>query len=324
MPCDSQGGCPITNAQQDFKARIAAEIGRAEAFLADNRSSDEQKAELTGVTLGEFAGGRIDASRFQSLLASNSRADPATVDRVVEAAAILRDATGRLDEMTKLACPPGAHVRNVVADALGEIGRVFGAARVIELARTERYLEASHGRYLLGLPFAQWSRAERSVTPWMRVIVRGEDLHATSLVEFLDGGLHLVLKVDGACPPAPLARLASPGVWVGQVPGHPGLAGFKTFEGPAVAAFVPEGAALFTHDPRRGKRSWERFEVEHLPRAPRGALGGISAAQMGEDLALLEALSMTPTVREDGAAAEPTDPADQLASWLLHEAGLTA
>jgi len=326
MPCDNHDDCPISGAQREFRARIAAEIERADAFLAEHRCTDEEKAELTGVTLGAFAGGRIDASRFQALLAAGGRTDPATLDRVEEARNVLRELAEHVDAMTKIACPPGAALRNVVADALGAVGRVFGAARVVELARTERFRESEHGRYLLGLPFAQWSRAERAVAPWIRVRVRGDDVHAAALAEFLDGGLHVILKVEGACPPAPLARLASPNVYVAQVPGKPQLDGFRSLTGPAVAAFVPEGCALFTHDPRRGRRPWERFEVVEMPSAPRRALAGHSAAQMGEDLALLETLSSTPSVRAAGEGEAPAavDPADRLASWLLDQAGLLA
>ena len=327
MQCDNHTDCPISASQHDFRARIAAEIERAEAFLADHRSTDEEKAQLTGVTLGAFAGGRIDASRFQSLLAGGSRTDPATLEQVEHAIAKLRELTEQVEAMTKIECPQGAGLRNVVADALGAIGRVFGAARVVELARTGRFRETEHGHYLLGLPFAQWSRAERAVAPWMRVKVRGTDLHAAGLAEFLDGGLHIVLKISGDCPPAPLARLITPGVYVAQVPGKPGLDGFRSFVGPAIAAFVPDGAALFKHDPRLGARVWERFEISEMPRAPRRAVGGLSAAQMTEDLRLLEALSSTPAPRAAGdgdAAAAPADPTDQLASWLLDQAGLLA
>lgn len=324
MPCDHEGTCPITPSQRDFLARIGAEIERADAFLSEHRSTDEEKARLAEFTLGAFAGGRIDASRFQTLLASGSRSDPATLERVEQARDVLREMTTRIDAMTKVECPPGAALRNVVAETLGLVGRVFGAARVIELARTERYRESEHGRYLAGLPFVQWSRAEREVAPWMRVKVRGEDLHAAALAEFLDGGLHIVLKVLGAVSaPAPLARLVTPGTYVAQVRGKADLDGFRSFAGPAVAAFVPEGAAIFRHDPRAGRRTWERFQIEALPARPRRALGGQSAAQMAEDLALLEMLSKVPTVSADAAGeAAPVDPADQLASWLLHEAGL--
>jgi len=322
MPCDHDD-CPIAASERGFRARIAAQIEHAEKFLAEHRSTDEQKALATGVALGGFAGGRIDASRFQALLANGRHADPATLARVEEARDTLRELDGRLDTMTRVTAPPGASLRNVVAAALATVGRVFGAARVIELARTQRYRESDHGHYVAGLQFAFWSRAERAVAPWMRIGVRGEDLHAAALAEFMDGGLHLILKVEGPCAPAPLARLASPGAYVAQVRGKPDLAGFRTFEGPAVAAVVPEGAALFRHDPRRGKRSWERFEVDCLPAAPRRPVGGISAAQMADDLALLAALAQPPVARADTeGAAQPVDPADRLASWLLHEAGL--
>jgi hypothetical protein len=101
------------------------------------------------------------------------------------------------------------------------------------------------------------------------------------------------------------------------------LEDFISFEGPAVAAMAAEGAALFTHDPRRGARSWQRFQITHLPRAPRSSVGGISAAQQREALALLTELATEPTLAAPTTEPVAADPTDQLASWLLGQAGLT-
>ena len=61
-----------------------------------------------------------------------------------------------------------------------------------------------------------------------------------------------------------------------------------------------------------------------MPRAPRRALGGTSPFQQSEDLALLAELSSEPTfpAPEKDAEDAPPDPTDQLASWLLGQAGL--
>jgi len=326
MPCEheEQLGCPISGAQKEFGARIAAQIELADRFLHDNRSTDEEKASLAGARLGAFAGGRIDPSRFAGLLAGGQHADPTTLGRVDEAAATLSVLSEKIDALTKIAAAPRESLYAAVVRGLHEIGYVFGAARIIELARTDRFVESEHGRYVLGLPFKAWSPAERAVLPWLRVKVNGSDLHVAGLAEFLDGGLKLVLKVSGPCPPAALVRLATPGVYVAQVAGKSQLDGFVSFDGPAVAAIVTEGAARFTHDPRRGARSWERFRVEELPRAPRRALGSFSAFQQSEDLALLRELSTEPPLSAPAAGADSgaVDPTDQLASWLLSEAGL--
>ena len=68
-----------------------------------------------------------------------------------------------------------------------------------------------------------------------------------------------------------------------------------------------------------------RSPVEEGARPSARAVGGLSSAQMAEDLALLETLSKVPAARTDAQRADaPVDPADQLASWLLHEAGLSS
>jgi len=324
MPCEHEGhsNCPIAGAQKEFRARIAAQIQLAETFLHENRSTDAEKASVAGDRLGAFAGGRIDASRFAGLLAVGGRADPVAVGRVDEAAATLSALVERVDELTKIATAPRESLHAAVTRALHEIGYVFGAARAIELVRTNRFVEAQHGRYVLGLPFAQWSPAERAVAPWIRVKVAGDSLHAGGLAEYLDGGLKLVLKVMGPCPPAALVRLATPGVYVAQIASRADLDDFVSFDGPAVAAFVQDGAALFTHDPRRGERSWERFDVVEMPRAPRRAIGSFSAFQQGQDLSLLEELSSEPSFPTPDDEEAPADATDQLASWLLGQAGL--
>ena len=242
--------------------------------------------------------------------------------RVAEARESLRQLADRIDELTKLSALPGESVHGTVVRALREFGLVFGAARTIELARTGRLDPAQHARLTLGVPHAEWSPTERSALPTVRIRVPGPQLHAAALAEYLDGSLKLVLRAEGACPPAPLARLVSPGVYVAQVLSPAELEPFVAFDGPAVAAIVPEGAALFTHDPRRGARSWQRLDVTSLPRPPRRALGGISVAQQSEDLTLLGELASDPPALTEDDRPE-VDPTDRLASWLLTQSGLS-
>ncbi len=327
MPCSHATECPVAAAAHTFRTRIEAEIAHGTAFLAAQRGSDGEKSEVAGARLGAFAGGRIDASRFDALLAAGRRTDAATLDRVAEALGVLREHAARLDDLVHATCPPGGALRHTAAEALGELGRVFGAARVVELARTERYRESEHGRYLLGLPFAQWSRAEREAAPWLHVTLRGADLHAAGLAEFLDGGVKLLLEPEGAVPPAALVRLATPNVYVAQVVTAAELAGFASFAGPAAAALVPEGAARFVHDPRRGAAAHERFAVAALPAAPRRGVGAWSPFQMNEDLLLLATLATPPAAPAPAAGgtapAPAADPAERLAAWLLAQAGLS-
>ena len=75
--------------------------------------------------------------------------------------------------------------------------------------------------------------------------------------------------------------------------------------------------------------------MDHLPeKAPAVSLGGQSAAQQRDEIALLEALAKRPPAIEAppvesapvaaaaAPAASPANPADKLASWLLSNAEL--
>jgi hypothetical protein len=158
------------------------------------------------------------------------------------------------------------------------------------------------------------------------VEARGADLLAAGLAEFLDGHVKLVLVASGDTSPAPLARLIAPGTYVQQAGASPNLAGFVAWEGPGIAALVPEGCGRFVHDPKAGRTASERLRIEHLPDPPRKGIDGISVTQQADELALLASLSQ-PTgipVRGAAAAAQPAaDPAEQLSAWLLAHTDLT-
>jgi hypothetical protein len=159
--------------------------------------------------------------------------------------------------------------------------------------------------------------------------VNGADVRAGGLAEFLDGGVHIVLIVDGPCAPAPLARLVTPGTVVLQTTDATGVDVFSRFEGPAVMALVPPAAACFVHDPNGGRAAWQRLRIWNRPTTlPRHALGGSSAWQQAEELRQVDALAERPSL--EGAPVEALvpagsgDPADRLASWLLDASGLGA
>ena len=126
-----------------------------------------------------------------------------------------------------------------------------------------------------------------------------------------------------------LARLIAPGTFVLQTSDATGLERFAAWDGPGVLALVPDEAARFVHDPAAGATVWDRLTVTFLPsEPPRKPIGGLSAAQQAEELALLAALASKPA----GAAVEPgagsgsvaaaaaADPVDKLAAWLLRQA----
>jgi hypothetical protein len=103
---------------------------------------------------------------------------------------------------------------------------------------------------------------------------------------------------------------------------------FSSFEGPAVAALVPESAAQFVHDPARGKNAWQRVELISVPeKPPKQRVGGKSVRQQKEELEQLLSLAKGPV---EGAATEVTagasaegSPVDKLAAWLLNQADLS-
>jgi hypothetical protein len=211
----------------------------------------------------------------------------------------------------------------VVGTALAEAGRAFGAVVLAELARGGRYRAADHDRLLDPLAFRDWNRAERRFAPPLVVSVDGADLNAGALADFCDGREKLVLVVRGPSAPAALARLITPGTLVLQTQDRAGLDRVVAYEGPSVAALVPEGAARFLHDPTAGREPWQRLSVAFLPEAPRRALGGFSAWQMAEDLQQLATLARTPFAIPTLGGGDGTpalggpEAVERLAAWLL-------
>ena len=78
---------------------------------------------------------------------------------------------------------------------------------------------------------------------------------------------------------SPLARCITPGTLVLQTTDGTGLDRVAAFEGPAVAAVMPEGAAVFLHDPAAGREPWQRLTVRGLGEVPRSAISGMSVWQ---------------------------------------------
>jgi len=315
---------------QTFRSALATTAEQVRGSLHEEPHGDDD-----GSDLGAFASGRIDLQRFTDLVARDEATDDEAESALREAYDTLSSLVARDTDLVSVDVAPGASLHEAVYGALAGVGRAFGAARAVDLARSGRFRRAEHGGLVDWFPFPQWSRAERRLAPPLVVSVDGADLQAGALAEFLDGALKIVLVTRGATPPAALVRLVSPGVFVLQTTDASDLARFAASKGAGVAAVVPEGAACFTHDPAAGEELWDRMSVQRLPeRAPRVAVGGHSAQQMAEELAQLRALSHKPEIPEAAAvavAAEPAagssaapaaDPAAKLAAWLLKNAEL--
>ena len=192
---------------------------------------------------------------------------------------------------------------------------------MVELAQRGEYRDDDDAALLDRYPFARWSQSERSLAPGLVIELPGTVLTAASIVPFLDAAMKIVFVVEGDAPAAALARAVSPGVFVQQETGDAALEAFAAFEGTAVAALMPGGAAAFVHDPAAGETTYERFVSLKLPKEIRKrSIGGISAAQQAEDYALLEVLSVVPSPSGEAAS----DPAGKLSAWLLSQADLAS
>lgn len=318
-----------------FRAALATTVHEVREYLASHCRSGTSQAERLGTELGPFGAARIDVERFASLFSETEPLDSLTADTVERALGTLMEIAARDDGLFVVEVTPERTLRDAVAGTLAEIGRVFGASRVIELARTGRYKAGEHARSLGSFPYGRWSKTERRLAPPLVIAVDGANLHAAGLAEFLDGGQKFVLLIRGESTPAPLVRLITPSTFVLQADDPAALGRLAAWDGPGVAALVPDGAAHFVHDPAAGTAVFERLTIGREPDGePRRALGGLSRVQQLAELEQLRALAARPAVPPpttgDGttpaAASEATaaDPVGKLAAWLLQQADLTA
>lgn len=330
MPSDprlQQALAALAQPIADFRAMVDGAITQAEAFLAAQHASALQRGELAALSLGHFAEGRVDSAAFAVLFPSVTAASPDALEALMRALDVLRDVRQRGDALFVVDIPTGGRLGIAVEDALAQTGRAFGAVVLAEVVRGGRFTP-EHERLLRPHAFRSWNRRERRFAPPLVVLVNGAFLQASALVEFADGQEKIVLVVRGASPPAPLARCITPGTFVLQTVDGSGLDRVAAFSGPAIAAIVPDGAAVFMHDPAGGREAWQRMTVQHIPAAGKAPIGGQSAWQVGEDLRLLSDLAATPfsvPAAGNGAAAPAvgaTDAADKIAAWLVAQAGL--
>lgn len=330
MPSDANRSAlkAVAGARAAFHSAVATAVDQVQTYLSAHRSPVNGRSERAAVELGQFAAGRIDPDRFSSFFADGEEPDAETLARVEAAADVLAGISKDADDLYSVEVPSGGDLRDTVATALAEAGRAFGAARVVDLARTGRYDAATHDEFLATFPPRMWNRAERQIAPPLVVTVDGSDLRVGGLAEFLDGAQKIVLVARGDAPPAALVRLVTPGVFVMQTADAADLARIAGVDGPAVAAIVPERAARFTHDPAAGATPAARLSVAALPEeAPRKPLGRLTIFQQSEELMQLRALAAATAAAEGEEGPEPAAdtaklPGDKLAAWLLRQANL--
>jgi hypothetical protein len=330
MPSDArftQAVAAMARPIAEFRAIVQGALVQAEEFLVAQGASDAERAKGASVALGGFAAGRIDAEAFAALFPAVPAVSPQAVAALNRATIALRAITEKGDDAFLIDIPKGARLSAKVGDALAELGRAFGAVILVDMVRAGQYRAAEHDRLLDPMEFRAWSKAARRYAPPVVVSLDGADLHAGGLSDFADGREKIVLVVRGAAAPAPLARSVTPGTLVLQTTDGTGLDRVAAFDGPAVAAVMPEGSAVFLHDPTAGREPWQRLTVRTLGEAPKHAIGGMSTWQMAEDRTLLGDLARTPfAIPVSGGPATQAvgagDAVDRIAAWLLEQSGL--
>ena len=312
----------------EFHALVGDAIVQGEAVLSAQRADATQRAAAAALSLGHFADARIDAGRFAALFPQMPSLAPDAKAALEHALMVLRAVQARGDDFFIVDVSAGGRFGAALERAFETIGEALAAVMTEEQIRTGRY-ESAQERLLRAQYFRTWSSAERRAAPPLVVLVDGADLQPGALLDYTDGREKIVLVIRGAAPPAPLARCVSPSTFVVQTVDGSGLDRLAAYDGPAVAALVPEGAAVFMHDPAGGREPWQRLTVQHLPDPPKRALGGQSVWQMTQDLRVLASLATTPfTVpapagKEAARAVGADDAAERIAAWLVAQASPT-
>lgn len=306
----------------EFHALVGDAITQGEAVLAAQRADEQVRAEAASASLGQFAEARMDASRFAALFPALPTLAPDAVAALGHALTVLHAVQALGDQFFVVEVAAGGRFGAALERAFEAIGETLGAVLLEEQIRTGRH-DANHERLLRTQYFRTWSRAERRVSPPLVVVVNGADVQPGALLDYTDGREKIVLVIRGESPPAPLARCISPGTFVLQSADASGFERLAEYDGPAVGALVPEGAALFMHDPAGGREPWQRLTVHHLPSAPKRAVGGQSTWQMTQDLRVLADLATTPFAVPAPAghgaahAVGAEDAATRIAAWLV-------
>ena len=305
-----------------FRSVVVSTLEHARGVLSLDEGASHAKLEL-----GQL-GSRIDPIRFAALASGGGGLDPVGRDRVARAVESLRALAEASDDVFVVEPRQGESLEVTVRDALARLGRAFGLANAIDLARRGGYVPRVHDRALEGWPFELWTQRDRKTVPPLVVVLGATDLSVGPLADLLDGNAHVVLVTSGDAAPARLVRLITPRTLVLQTTNVDSLTRFTTYAGPAVAALLQGDIASFVHDPEAGKAPWQRIAISSRPAAPpRKRIGVQSPAQQLDELRQLEALAERPSLStapiESLAPASEGDPAERLASWLLTESGVS-
>ncbi len=307
-----------------FHSTLSTTAENVRVLLEETRSAAEGHFDRFSAEFGALGSTYLDLDRLATVIGSGPSVDPSAITVVERAHAALSELAGRPAFTVRV--PPGGSLADTVGASLADIGRAMGAARVVELARQDRYHPSEHERYLDAFPFGSWSQAERRLAPPLVVGLSGADLRPSALAEYLDGGVRLVLIVDAPATPAPLVRLITPGVFVAQTTDVAVVNRLAAWDGPGVVALMPEGAAEFVHDPAAGTAFGGRLAITAQPAATGlRRVGPFTVTQQRDELQQLADLASART--EPAAGSVPAgdgqaqdDPVGKLAAWLLKQA----
>jgi len=317
MPSDPRTQLALDALKQPrarFRASVENARDQMRAYVTAHRADSAERATNVTHELGAFASGRIDTSRFATLFSAAGNVGYEVIVRIERCIEALDDLLGRGDDLFVLDVPRGGNTAAAAATAFGTAGRAFGAVLAFQAAKTGSFREEQHGRLLESFAFNRWNRSERGIAPPLVIEVDGEDFSGVELAGFIDGNARIIVVIRGASSPAPLARLVTRGVLVIQSPSAESLSALAGYEGPAVAALMPDGAAKFIHDPRGGSTLKDRLSIDHLPEPPTRSVGSQSVWQQREELAHIGVLAKLAL----GESAQ----VDTLANWLLQAGGL--
>jgi hypothetical protein len=307
----------LSGRREAYHSAVATAVDEVRSILDAQKAPENGKGPRAASELGNFAAGRIDPERFGALFSEQERLDGDARERVAAALEVLTELVEQGPDLHTVTVPTGGDLTATVRTALGGAGRAFAAGRAVAAARS-----GTRGPDPLApFPPERWNRSERTVAPPLVVQVDGADLRPAGLADCLEGAQTLVLLVRKPAPPAALARLIVPGCLVVQATGADGLAVLADWDGPAIVAVVPDGAAVFSFVPDDGAGE---LRVESVPEERLKPLGTMSVARQEAELELLRLLEGAATgrvVAAAGAPAEPSaDPTDKLAAWLLRQA----
>jgi hypothetical protein len=331
MPSDDRMGAAmaaLAASRDQYRSAVATTLEEVRAELDRNQVEANDRVTQLAAELGGVGPELIDPARLASVMLAEPDAQPATLEVMRRALAVLEELAARADDAFALELAPGESLYQAVAGLLSDLGRAMGAARVVDAARTGRHRPAEHDRYLQAFPFGQWSQAERLLGPPVVIALDGADLRPAGLAEFLDGGEKIVLIARGETSPAPLVRLITPHAFVAQTDDPAVVKRLGAADGPGVVALMPAGTARFVHDPAAGAALGQRLSLSEVPSLDgKKRFGPFTAAQQREELEQLKALQAAAAAGPAGASlvagGAGADPVDKLAAWLLQQADLS-